>query len=119
MCAVDIVAVAAKNIGDLMLPIWVQPTKHADAELAELRPREAELGRVGLISSSENQRDSFGQLRLNMLKGFQNSLIHTNAARGPSGANSQSAVGAACQSCQGHAGTFVCVRLDCYGSRAV
>ncbi|MCE4062484.1 hypothetical protein LXM60_19980 [Pandoraea sputorum] len=88
MCAVDIVAITAENIGNLVLPIGVQPTEHADAELAELRPREAELGRARFVTSRQDQRDFFGQLRLNMLKDFQSSRIHTNVARRPSGANS-------------------------------
>ncbi|BET13447.1 hypothetical protein [Pandoraea sputorum] len=87
MCAIDIVTVAAKNIGDFVLPIGVKPTEHADAELAEPRPREAESGRARFVASRQDQRDVFWQLRLNMLKGFQNSGIHTNVARGPSGAN--------------------------------
>lgn len=87
MCAVDVVAVAAENIGDLVFAIWVQPTEHDDTELAELSSREAELGRAWLVSSREDQCDFFGKLRLNMLKGFQYSRIHANIPRGPSGAN--------------------------------
>lgn len=87
MCAIGIVAVAAEDIGDLVLPIWVQPTEHADAELAELCSREAESRRARLVSARQDQGDLCRQLRLNMLKGFQNSGIHANVPRRPSRAN--------------------------------
>lgn len=62
--AVDIVAIAAENIGDLVLSAGIQPAEHADAQFAKVRSGEAEAGGATFVTACQDQRNVRRQLRL-------------------------------------------------------
>lgn len=67
MCAIDIMSIATENVIDLVGTVRVEHAEQANAQLAKLAPREAELGLAWLETSCQNQRNAGRQPRLDGL----------------------------------------------------
>ncbi|KVL88747.1 hypothetical protein WT03_24830 [Burkholderia stagnalis] len=83
MRAVDIMAVAAEDVGEFIASVRVKHAEHADSQCAKPATGMAKARCWRLVASSQDQIEFRWQLGLDRLQLAQDALIHVDVSRGP------------------------------------